>query len=167
MRAWNGWGYGIATFRALKFQILEPEIWQKSPFCGISGIFLQNSALKKKYFSESGRWPFHTPPFHTPTGRRPKNGHRGFRMKRIDDSRFYSLLWQAASQGEVGELDRRSLHAGCEVEKGTKWAMNFWVEVAPPFVRHEGETEPRGLRAFSIHSSFTSFPVADYKPNRL
>ena len=29
---WNGWGYGIAFFRALNFQISEPEIWQKSPF---------------------------------------------------------------------------------------------------------------------------------------
>ena len=24
---WNGWGYGIAFFRALNFQISEPEIW--------------------------------------------------------------------------------------------------------------------------------------------
>ena len=32
---WNGWGYGIAIFRALNFQISEPEIWQKS-------LFLQN-----------------------------------------------------------------------------------------------------------------------------
>ena len=29
---WNGWGYGIAIFRALNFQISEPEIWQKSLF---------------------------------------------------------------------------------------------------------------------------------------
>ena len=29
---WNGWGYGIAVFRALNFQISEPEIWQKSLF---------------------------------------------------------------------------------------------------------------------------------------
>ena len=29
---WNGWGYGIAFFRALKFKISEPEIWQK-PLC--------------------------------------------------------------------------------------------------------------------------------------
>ena len=29
---WNGWGYGIAFFRALNFQISEPEIWQKSLF---------------------------------------------------------------------------------------------------------------------------------------
>ena len=26
---WNGWGYGIAIFRALNFQISEPEMWQK------------------------------------------------------------------------------------------------------------------------------------------
>ena len=29
---WNSWGYGIAFFRALKFQISEPEIWQLSLF---------------------------------------------------------------------------------------------------------------------------------------
>ena len=29
MGVWNGWGYGIAFFRALKFKILEPEIWPK------------------------------------------------------------------------------------------------------------------------------------------
>ena len=38
---WNGWGYGMAGgmalhfFRALIFQISEPEIWRKS-------LFLQN-----------------------------------------------------------------------------------------------------------------------------
>ena len=26
---WNGWGYGIAIFRALNLQSSEPEIWQK------------------------------------------------------------------------------------------------------------------------------------------
>ena len=30
MAVWNGWGYGIAFLRALKFQISVPEIWQKS-----------------------------------------------------------------------------------------------------------------------------------------
>ena len=67
---WNGWGYGIAFFRALNFQISEPEILQNSSFCGISGIFLQISA-SEKYFSDSGKWPFHTPPIHTPTKCRP------------------------------------------------------------------------------------------------
>ena len=32
MGALNGWGYGIEFFRALNFQILEPEIWAKSLF---------------------------------------------------------------------------------------------------------------------------------------
>ena len=32
MGVWNGWGYGIAFFRALKSQNSEPEIWQKSLF---------------------------------------------------------------------------------------------------------------------------------------
>ena len=67
---WNGWGYGIAFFRALNFQISEPEIWRKSLFCGISGTFLELLA-SEKYFSDSGKWPFHTPPIHTPTKCRP------------------------------------------------------------------------------------------------
>ena len=29
MGVWNGWGYGIAFFRPLKFQISGPEIWRK------------------------------------------------------------------------------------------------------------------------------------------
>ena len=35
MGIWNGWGYGTVFFRALKFQVSELEIWQKS-------LFLQN-----------------------------------------------------------------------------------------------------------------------------
>ena len=55
MGVWNGWGYGIAFFRALNFQISEPEIWQKNrSFCGILGIFLEISA-SEKYFSDSGK----------------------------------------------------------------------------------------------------------------
>ena len=64
---WNGWGYGIAIFRALNFQISEPEIGNKNrSFCRIPGIFLENSA-SERYFSDSGKWPFHTPTIHTPT----------------------------------------------------------------------------------------------------
>ena len=60
MGVWNGWGYGIAIFRALNLQIPEPEIWHKNrSFCGISAIFLENSA-PEKYFSDSGKWSFHT-----------------------------------------------------------------------------------------------------------
>ena len=69
VRVWNGWGYGIAIFRALKLQISEPEIWRKS-------LFLRNFqeiSASEKYFSDSGKWPFHTPPIHTPTKCRPKN----------------------------------------------------------------------------------------------
>ena len=29
---WNGWGYGLAFFRALNFQISAPEIWGKLLF---------------------------------------------------------------------------------------------------------------------------------------
>ena len=42
-------------------------------FCGISRIFVESSA-SEKYFSDSGKWPFHTPPIHTPTKCRPNNG---------------------------------------------------------------------------------------------
>ena len=66
MGVWNGWGYGIAFFRALKFKISEPEIGKNRSFCGISGIFLQISASEKS-FLDSGKWPFRTPPIHTPT----------------------------------------------------------------------------------------------------
>ena len=60
-------GMELDFFRALKFQISEPEIGKNCTFCGISGILLET----EKYFSDSGRWPFHTPPFHTPTKCRP------------------------------------------------------------------------------------------------
>ena len=47
MGVWNGWGYGIAIFRALNFQISEPEIWQKSLFLRfISGISWKIRPLK-------------------------------------------------------------------------------------------------------------------------
>ena len=39
---WNGWGYGIAFFRALNFQISEPEIWSpglEDTVSAISGNF--------------------------------------------------------------------------------------------------------------------------------
>ena len=64
------WGYGIAFFRALNFQISEPEIWRKSLWLRNLRILLEISA-SEKYFSDSGKWPFHTPPIHTPTKCRP------------------------------------------------------------------------------------------------
>ena len=73
MGVWNGWGYGIAFFRALKFQFSEPEILQKSLFLWNLGIFLQISA-SEKYFSDSGKLPFHTLPIHTPTKCLPSLG---------------------------------------------------------------------------------------------
>ena len=57
-------GLWIFKFRSLKFG-------KNRSFCGISGIFPKNSA-SEKYFSDSGKWPFHTPPIHTPTKCRPK-----------------------------------------------------------------------------------------------
>ena len=32
MGVWNGWGYEMAIFPALNFQISEPEIWRTSLF---------------------------------------------------------------------------------------------------------------------------------------
>ena len=45
-------------------------MYRKAKPCGNSGIFVENSA-SEKYFSDSGKWPFHTPPIHTPTKCRP------------------------------------------------------------------------------------------------
>ena len=44
-------------FRALKFQISEPQIWKKNrSFCGISGIFMRTSASENVFLSlENGR----------------------------------------------------------------------------------------------------------------
>ena len=50
MGVWNGWGYGIAVFRALKFQISEPEIWQKSLFLPNFRDFPANFGLGKIFF---------------------------------------------------------------------------------------------------------------------
>ena len=48
---WNGWGYGIAIFRALNFETSEPEIWQKIALSA-AGHVLEISA-SEKYFSDS------------------------------------------------------------------------------------------------------------------
>ena len=66
---WNGWGCGIAIFRALNFQISEP-LAKVALSAEFQGFFLENAA-SEKYFSDSGEWPFHTPPIHTPTKCRP------------------------------------------------------------------------------------------------
>ena len=67
----NGWGYGIAFFRALNFQISEPEIWQKIALSVEFKAFPWKFRPLKKQISDSGKWPFHTPPIHTPTKCRP------------------------------------------------------------------------------------------------
>ena len=47
MGVWNGWGYGIALFRALNFQISEPEIWQKiAPSAEFQGFSWKFRPLK-------------------------------------------------------------------------------------------------------------------------
>ena len=70
MRVWNGWGCGIAIFRALNFQISEPEIWQKLLFLRNFRDFPGKFGLRKIFFG-LWKWPFHTPPIHTPTKCRP------------------------------------------------------------------------------------------------
>lgn len=47
------------------------------------------------------------------------------------------------SQFSGGELDPASLHGGCPVEKGTKWAANLWVWNAPRWVP-PAEENPTG-----------------------
>ena len=37
---------------------------------------------------------------------------------------FYSML-------PSGEFDHYSLHAGCDVTNGTKWAANYWLWSKP------------------------------------
>ena len=94
MGVWNGWGYGIAIFRALNFQISEPEIWQKS-------LFLRNfrdfpgKFVSEKYFSDSGKWPFHTPPIHTPTKCRPTKGLNLESLERLNFSCVWGWEWVA------------------------------------------------------------------------
>ena len=41
---WNGWGYEIAFFRALNFEISSLKFGENRSFCGISGTFLEISA---------------------------------------------------------------------------------------------------------------------------
>ena len=39
---------------------------------------------------------------------------------------FYSML-------SSGEFDHYSLHTGCDVKNGTKWAANYWLWNVPQF----------------------------------
>ena len=64
MGVWNGWGYGIAIFRALNFQISEPEIWQKFALSAeFQGFSWKIRRLKKCF----GLWkmaiPYATNPY--------------------------------------------------------------------------------------------------------
>ena len=73
MGLWNGWGYGIAIFRALNFQISEPEIWPKIALSAEFQGFSWKIRPLKNIFRSLEKWPFHTPPIHTPTKCQPKN----------------------------------------------------------------------------------------------
>ena len=70
MGVWNGWGYGIAFFRALNFQISEPEIWRKSLFLRNFRGFSRKIRPLKNIF---GLWKMAIPyaTNHTPTKCRP------------------------------------------------------------------------------------------------
>jgi hypothetical protein len=46
---------------------------------------------------------------------------------------FYSH--RPGAGGAVGELDRYSFHAGCDVLAGEKWIANHWLEVGGSFRR--------------------------------
>ena len=53
MGVWNGWGYGIAFFGALKFQTSDPEIWANIDL----SVEIQGFSCKfwaPKIFSDSG-----------------------------------------------------------------------------------------------------------------
>ena len=63
---WKGWGYGIAFFSGSEFSNFGALKFGKNrSFCGISRISLEISA-SEKHLLDSGKWPFHTPPIHTP-----------------------------------------------------------------------------------------------------
>ena len=73
---WNGWGYGIAIFRALNFHISEPEIWQKSLLLrNFRGNFRDFPANKIRPLKNIVRTLENghsiRDPIHTPTKRRP------------------------------------------------------------------------------------------------
>ena len=63
---WSGWGMELNVFR---LWISNFGAWNLAK---IARIFLQISA-SEKYFSDSGKWPFHTLPIRTPTKCRPGN----------------------------------------------------------------------------------------------
>ena len=66
MGVWNAWGYGIASFRALNFQMSEPEIWQTFAVSAeFLRMFLRISAPEKYFLRtlENG----HSIRHHTPT----------------------------------------------------------------------------------------------------
>ena len=46
MGVWNGWGYGVAVFRALNFQFRSLKFGKKSLCRRNSGIFLEIRPLK-------------------------------------------------------------------------------------------------------------------------
>ena len=42
---------------------------------------------------------------------------------------------EVSAGGGLGEMDEFSLHGGCEVVKGEKWIVNFWVRVTEAMLR--------------------------------
>ena len=65
-------GMELHFFGLWDFEFRSLKSGENRSFCGIAGIYLQISG-SENYFSDSGKWPFHTPPIHTPTKCQPIN----------------------------------------------------------------------------------------------
>ena len=64
-------GVWNCSFSGSQFQILESELEKFAVSAEFQGFSCKFRPLKK-YFLDSGKWPFHTPQIHTPTECRPK-----------------------------------------------------------------------------------------------
>ena len=50
--------------------------------------FFHEISPSEKYFSDSGKWPFHTPPIHTPTKCRPRKKKKSITTRSLSCSRL-------------------------------------------------------------------------------
>ena len=53
--------------------------------------------------------------------------------KIVMPKRGKAIMWynHHIDRGHLGDLDQRSLHGGCNVDKGTKWISNHWMTALP------------------------------------
>ena len=112
---WNGWGIEFQFFGLWIFKFRSLKFGKNRSFCGISGIFLESSA-SEKYFSDSGKWPFHTP-IHTPTKCRPKD--------------FFATIFRGCASAGGAALIMP--HVTCS--RGV--AARFTLQTATQICRHE------------------------------